>query len=310
MKSTIFKKTLSFILCAIIVTALAACQAKTPSGGDAAAVNLREKLASLMVSTDKLGLTGKYSSIAEIADGSVDPDLVGTWVMADGRMSYTYSADGSIAVKSEDYGDSEVRFTCLEIDGYQLICEELIVSPEFNDGVEEETTQLGYTAYDVSNDAMYMVTVEEPSEDTNSSHSTLVTMYRADENGSAAASMAGSPVAISTFDGTWATDKGELTITDGVLTLGGDSYTVSLDEKNQLVVEKDGRSTVYATGVGVMKEYDDEDRTQTVEKTMLSLNYTGTDENDKPNLLPVLDDWKTDYGWDSWYYTGSFELRP
>ena len=26
-------------------------------------------------------------------------------------------------------------------------------------------------------------------------------------------------------------------------------------------------------------------------------------------LLPVLDDWKTDYSWDTWYYTGSFKLQ-
>ena len=41
--------------------------------------------------------------------------------------------------------------------------------------------------------------------------------------------------------------------------------------------------------------------------TRLGLYYTGADENDKPNLLPLLDDWKTDYQWEDWYYSGSFE---
>ena len=42
---------------------------------------------------------------------------------------------------------------------------------------------------------------------------------------------------------------------------------------------------------------------------MLGLYYTGADEDDLPNLLHLMDDWKTDYAWDTWYYTGSFELQ-
>ena len=42
---------------------------------------------------------------------------------------------------------------------------------------------------------------------------------------------------------------------------------------------------------------------------MLGISFTGADENDKPNLLPVLEDYKTEYGYDSWYYSGSFKLQ-
>ena len=41
---------------------------------------------------------------------------------------------------------------------------------------------------------------------------------------------------------------------------------------------------------------------------MLGVSYTGADENDKPNLLPVLTDYKTEFEYDSWYYSGSFKL--
>ena len=57
-----------------------------------------------------------------------------------------------------------------------------------------------------------------------------------------------------------------------------------------------------------MKDYDYEDRTQFTESTMMGVSYTGADENDKPNLLPVLSDYKTEFGYDSWYYSGSFKL--
>ena len=161
----------------------------------------------------------------------------------------------------------------------------------------------------MENDALYQVIVEEVNEDYTSSYSSLVTLYRADETGSAAASIAKNPIDLKALNGTWKSDeKGGFTLEDGVLTLGADNYNVSFDEKNQLVVEKDGQSTAYHMAVSLMKEYDYEDRTQFTTSTMMGVNYTGADENDKPNLLPLLTDYKSEYDYDSWYYSGSFKL--
>lgn len=272
-------------------------------------VNIVEKLTALMVSDKTLGIAGKYSTLADIRDGSVDPDVIGTWTTADGDMTYTYGEDGVVKITSEVYGDSQAPFTCLTIDGYKILCEEVELSPEYYDGAEEGDTQLAYTAYSVENGAMYQVVVEEVNEDYTSSMSALVMMYRADETGSAAAAIADNPINLQALNGTWTSDQGSFTISGGTLTLGGDSFQLSLDEKNDLVVEKDGASTTYNMAVSVMKEYDYEDRTQFTTSTVMGISFTGADENDKPNLLPVLDDYKAAYEYDSWYYSGSFKLQ-
>ena len=89
------------------------------------------------------------------------------------------------------------------------------------------------------------------------------------------------------------------------MTCDGESGRLSFDEKNQLVVEKDGKSTAYAMNISTKKLYGDEP----AESTVLGLYYTGEDESDLPNLLPILEDWKTDYAWDSWYYRIPFRHR-
>ena len=73
-------------------------------------------------------------------------------------------------------------------------------------------------------------------------------------------------------------------------------------------MEKDGRSTAYHMTVSMMKEYDYEDRTQFTESTAMGTSYTGADENDQPNLLTVLMDYKTEFGYDSWNYSGNYRL--
>ena len=307
MKKTTLKRITCAALCILIVAAFAGC--KTIKAGSAG-VDVCEKLASLTVTDKALGIDGKYTKLSDISDGSVDPELVGTWTTAAGDMTYDYTANGILKVTSETYGDSEAPFTCLTIGKYKIVCEELALDPEFYDGAEEGDTQLSFTAYSVENDALYQVIVEEVNEDYTSNMSALVTLYRADESGSAAAAIAKNPIDMAALNGTWADDeKGSFTIEDGVLTLGEDSFNISFDEKNALVVEKDGQSTAYHMGVSMMKEYDYEDRTQFTESVSIGLSYTGADENDKPNLLPVLTDYKTEYEYDSWYYSGSFKLQ-
>ena len=308
MKKTTVKRIASVILCAVIAAALAGCGAKK-SASASAGVDLIEKLSGLMVSDKELGIAGKYTKLSDIEGGSVDADIVGTWITADGETTYTYDADGTSKATSA-YGDNEAPFTCLLIGGYRIVCQEVELSPEFYDGAQPGDTQLTYTAYSVENDALYQVIVEEVNEDYTSNMSALVTLYRADESGSAAASIEKNPIDMAALNGTWADDeKGSFTIEDGVLTLGEDSFNLSLDEKNALVVEKDGESTAYHMAVSIMKEYDYEDRTQFTTSTMMGVSYTGADENDKPNLLPVLTDYKTEFEYDSWYYSGSFKLQ-
>ncbi|MBQ7543009.1 MAG: hypothetical protein IJT44_12035 [Clostridia bacterium] len=308
MKESTVKRIVCMILCAVIAVSLAGCGAKKPAS-EPAGVNLIEKLTSLMVSDKDLGVAGKYTKLSEIEGGSIDADLVGTWITADGETTYTYDADGTSKATTA-YGDNEAPFTCLTVGDYKIICQEVELSPEFYDGAQPGDTQLTYTAYSVENDALYQVIVEEVNEDYTSNMSALVTLYRADETGSAAASIKKNPIDMAALNGTWADDeKGSFTIEDGVLTLGEDSFNLSFDEKNQLVVEKDGQSTAYHMAVSKMKEYDYEDRTQFTTSTMMGVSYTGADENDKPNLLPVLSDYKTEYGYDSWYYSGSFKLQ-
>ncbi|MBR5619453.1 MAG: hypothetical protein IKW76_06945 [Clostridia bacterium] len=306
MKMNRIKSIFCLILCALLVLSFTACKAK-PSGKSG--VDVVEKLNSLTVSDKTLGIAGKYAKLSDIRDGSIDKDLVGTWTTADGDMTYIYGEDGVLQVKSETYGDSEMPFTCLTVGGYKILCEEMELSSEFYDGAQEGDTQLSYTAYSVENDALYQVIVEEVNEDFTSSMSALVTLYRADDTGSAAAAIAKNPIDLQSLNGTWTSEKGSFTIEDGTLTLGEDSFDVSVDAQNRLVVEKDGQSTAYNMAVSSMKEYDYEDRTQFTASTALGVSFTGADENDKPNLLSVLDDYKTEYDYDSWYYSGSFKLQ-
>ena len=291
----------------------AASQTEAAKDGEsekAKPINLLEKLKALMVTDAKLGLKGKYNSLSEIKDGKIDPDLTGVWAMADGSTTYTYNEDGTAVAESKDYGSSEIKYTCIEINGYKIICEEMKMESEDTEGKTTESTVIGYTAYTIENDALYTVTVEDTT-DTNmtSAQSMLVTLYRADEKGSADAAMAKNPIDIASYNGTWTNEKGTITIADGTLTLGKDSYKLSLDKKNQLVVEKDGVSTAYSSGISIRKNYSSGDKTQATETTAFVLSYTGADEKDKPNLASVLDDYKQEYGYETWYYSGGFDLQ-
>ena len=294
------KQILCAALCLVLVLSCFGCQAKKTE------VDLREKLAALTVSDEALGLRGKYAALSDITEGAVDPALTGKWVTADGETSYTYNADGTEKVESGAYGDFEVKYTCLTCGERKVLCEELTMNSEDAEGNQTESKELAYTAYRVENDALYMMTVEGDPEDYGSFQAALVTMYRADKDGSPAAAMAKNPISLRSLDGTWTTEKGSFTIENGVLTCDGESGTLSFNDKNQLVVAKDGKSTAYSMNLTALKRYGEDEIS---ESTVLGLYYTGEDEDDLPNLLHLMDDWKTDYGWDTWYYTGSFELQ-
>ncbi len=289
-------------LAALLVLTLALCSAgcakKQP-------VNLREKLAALAVTDEALGIKGAYGALSDIPDGRPDPDLVGKWITADGSTAYTYAADGTEKIESEDFGTFDARYTCITRGDYRLLCEEATVTGTDADGNTGESAVLSYTAYRVENDALYMVTVEERDERYTSHQAALIMMLRADASGSTEQAMARNPISMDTLNGSWSGDKGDFTVENGTLTFNGAAYALSFNEKNRLVVTRDGQATDYAMNVSVFKTYGDwEDET-----VRLGLYYTGADGNDKPNLLPLLDDWRTDYQWEDWYYSGSFELE-
>ena len=253
---------------------------------------------------EDLGIKDQFSALSDITGGSIDDALVGRWVSADGRTSYTYAADGTQKIESEDYGNFDVKYTCITCGDYKILCEEVPMTSSDAEGNATESTALSYTAYEIENDVLYMAMVEEHDPMYTTNQTALVSMFKADGSGSAARSMAKNPIDLSCLNGTWVTEKGSFTIENGVLTCDGESGKLSFNDKNQLVVEKDGSATVYSMNLSILKNYDDGS-----EKTMLGLYYTGADEDDLPNLLHLMDDWKTDYAWDTWYYTGSFELQ-
>ena len=308
MNTNLWKRAVCVLLCALAAATLAGCGAKKSAGSASAGVDVREKLTSLTVSDEALGVAGKYAALSEIRDGSVDPDLVGTWTTADGEMTYTFTQDGREIMSSTYIEDAEVPFTCMTAGGHKLLCEELSFSPESDENVKKAGTKLVYKAYSVENDALYQVTVDETREEKDTVQSSLVMLYRADATGSAAAAIAANLISVDALSGSWTSEKGSLTIRDGKLKCGKDSFSLRFDEQNRLVAEKGGRETAYKIVLSVQKDYA-ADTAQAVESMQMNLTYTGANGLDKPNLQSVLDDWKKEYSWDSWYYTGKFTLQ-
>lgn len=308
MNRMLWKSVVCALLCAFVVASFAGCGAKG-AGSSSGSVDVLGKLTSLAVSDEALGIAGKYSALSDIPDGAVDPALVGTWVTADGEMTYTFTEDGREKTTSTFLEDSEVPFTCLTVGDCRILCEELAFSPEYTDGAKKESTKLIYKAYSAENDALYQVNVEETGEESDATQSSLVMLYRADGTGSAAASIAKNAISLQSLAGTWESEKGGFTIRDGKLKCSKGSFELRFDERNDLVAEKGGHATAYKMVLSVQKDPDAGDETQAAESVRMNLTYTGSNGLDKPNLLSVLDDWKKDYNWDSWYYTGQFTLQ-
>ncbi|MBQ9517780.1 MAG: hypothetical protein IJR60_06850 [Eubacterium sp.] len=299
------KKVLSIALCLLMAVSFFGCGMSTGKE-----VNLRDKISSLMASDNSLALKGKYNALGEIKDGSVDKDIVGTWKTADGETTYTYNEDGTSKAETKDYGSTEAKFTCIAVNEYKVLCEEVPMESTDENGKTVTTTVVSYSTYSAENDALYIVPVEDTTdENMDSSQYAVISLYRTDDSGSIDAALAKNKVSLETYNGTWKSEKGEFTIADGTLTVGKDSYDISIDDKNQLVVEKDDASTAYSASISVRKQYDSEDKTKATETTSMSIYYTGEDGKDVPNLASVIDDWHADYGWETYYYSGTFDLQ-
>ncbi len=296
------KKVLSIVLCFVLAATLFGCGMSIGKE-----VNLRDKLTSLMTTDEALGVKGKYNTFEDIKDGSVDKDLIGTWKTADGSTTYVYNEDGTAKASMEDYGETDTTFTCLTSGDYKIICEGSEMESTDADGNTTTTPVVVFSTYNIDNNVLYMTNVEDTTdENITSSQYALVVLYRADDNGSIEESMSKNSIALDTFAGTWTSEKGDIIIADGTLKLGEDVYNISMNDKGKLVVDKDGVSSEYSVNVSVMKQYEGENNATATEVAAFGLYYTGADENDKPNLIDVLDDWSD---FKPYYYSGTFSLQ-
>ncbi|MCR5794509.1 MAG: hypothetical protein K6G61_04085 [Solobacterium sp.] len=283
----------------LALSALAGCS--SGSKAEASGTDLKEKLKALTATEKELGLEDRYASAADIQDGSLDPELIGTWKTAKGDLTYYFLEDGTAYAESADYGSSEpLPYTCITLDDRKIICEEMSGISYGEDGSEEEFFQMSYFAYQIENDALYLVAVDSPQEYTNSSANTVIALYKDGSETKPA-------VSVKSLYGKWTGDYGTIVIDENGLTVkdGPDdvngTYAVSVNEQGDLVVEKDGRSTVYPFALAYCRDYSD-----TLEVTgteyALALYYIGTDENDRPNLAGVMSDWHAEYDYDEFRF--------
>jgi hypothetical protein len=295
------KKVLSVVLCVVMATSLFGC-----SMSFSKEINLREKLDALMVSDEALGIKGKYNALSDITDGSIDKDLIGVWKSADGTTTYTFSEDGTAKAASE-YGEAEAKFTCLSIGEHMILCEESEMESTDVDGNTTKSTVVSYSSYEVDGGVLCFTNVEDTTDEfVDSSQYAFMIMFSADENGSTEKAMAKNKVALDSFTGTWTSEKGEFTIADGTLTIGDETFDIYMDDNGKLVADKDGKTSAYSVNISVRKQYDSEDKTKFTQTTAIGLYFTGADENDKPNLEAVLDDWSD---FQPNYFTGTFDLQ-
>lgn len=308
------RKLAAIVLSSALMLAMTACggSSQTSGGGSSAgtaaeAVNLREKVDALYTTEEDLGLSGKYTSSAEIAEAAIDPELVGTWKTADGSVSYTYREDGTATASMEGYGGSDYTFTCLTSGNYKLIAEDLEMT-EITDGVETTVPSVNYVSYQIADGALYFTIVDALDPNMNQSISQVIAAYKADEKGDISASIAKNPISPASYYGEWTygdMEDRKLTIDEkGFTAEGMETLPVSVSESGKLVVGSGDGATEYSAGIAYEKLYDNTNGLQiTGENYALALSYTGKDENDRPNLADAMNDWHADYDYEEFYFT-------
>ncbi len=308
------RKLAAIVLSSALMLAMTACggSSQTSGGGSSAgtaaeAVNLREKVDALYTTEEDLGLSGKYTSSAEIAEAAIDPELVGTWKTADGSVSYTYREDGTATAFTEGYGGSDYTFTCLTSGNYKLIAEDLEMT-EITDGVETTVPSVNYVSYQIADGALYFTIVDALDPNMNQSISQVIAAYKADEKGDISASIAKNPISPASYYGEWTygdMEDRKLTIDEkGFTAEGMETLPVSVSESGKLVVGSGDGATEYSAGIAYEKLYDNTNGLQiTGENYALALSYTGKDENDRPNLADAMNDWHADYDYEEFYFT-------
>lgn len=297
------KKVLAVLLCVLMVSALFGCGAKKKG-----AVQLFAMIDRLYATREELELPADSTPIGAFESAKADQALIGTWKNADGSYIYTYNADGTATAAAANSDEiTTVPYICLVQNGKNILCQELRTTNYDEEGNEVPgEAQLVYSSYLIEGDAMYSLSVEDIGEYSTSYFGTLQRFYRADETGSIEKALKESPIDLTSLYGNWEGDKGNIVIDENGLKLDDAVYAVSLNDKLQLVAEKDGVSTAYNFAVAYSKLSENEDNTEWSRKNALALNYTGADENDKPNLLPCMTDWAGEYNWGEYLYNASF----
>lgn len=266
-------------------------------------INLLKVFKSLDKREDELGLANKYGSVSDVNFGSIDSGLVGNWLSSDGSESYSFSAEGNIKSRHSLFGTKiETQYTTFNIDGTNIIAYDAVsVSLSDQDGDDRTGTEIAYFAFNIVNDTLYMVNLESINEVYNSFVSTLHILYRADEGYEPAVK---NPVELASLYGSWDAEGVNLVINEGGFTINGNQFNLSFDGRGKLILEKDGSSTAYSFSLAHQKNYYTSDRSiPSDQKYLLSLYYNGLSPEDRPNLADYFIDWKTEYGWETWYYT-------
>ena len=300
------------ILCVSIMamTMLAGCGASKEPGSSEAPQDKKELLKSMMTSEEELGIASKYNKVADITDGTVDPELVGVWKTADQSFTYHYNEDGTAYFESTDFGNSDpAPYTCLTVGDHQIVCQETTMV-DYSDDAEKETAVMSYNTYKVDGDVMYQVVVDDVYPGVTYVTTALLTYYRADESGDIAKALSDNPEDPEYIYGEWNYEGGTITIDDkGMTVTGGPDelglapLPISITEDGGLEVEANETTTKYRFNLTLNTEFKDDTKKE-IEKQEYGLNlfYTGADKDDRPNLADIMEDWNKDYGYEEYLY--------
>lgn len=279
-------------------------------------VNLIEKLDSLMTTDRELGIEGKYQLTSDVSGGKIDPELTGTWKTPDGDITYIYNEDGTTKVSTTLYGGDEMDsvYTTIEAGGYKVLCEDSDFYSYGEGSDEPEITRvITYFTYDITGDALYMVPVEIMGDIYTSNSASVTVLYRADENGDVTEAIKANPISLDSVKGDWNLDEKHVSISEEGIKIDkgpkelDTEMSLKINDKNKLVVTMGDKETEYDWSISFTKYYAEEDKAEISESYYgLLMNYIGEDEKDKPNLLPVMSDWKTETGYEDWLYSVNF----
>ncbi|MBR6223055.1 MAG: hypothetical protein IKQ71_06425 [Lachnospiraceae bacterium] len=312
------KKVLVAIMTLIMMVGLAACGgdnsggSKDDSSKKAQAVNLGDMIKGLYANSTDLELEGKYQAVSDISDGSIDKELIGTWKSADGSYLYSFSEDGNSHFEHSEYDvKQDSSFTCITAKDKKVLCVDTTMSQYDENDTVTETKVVSYSTYKVTNDALYMVTVDTYDESMNNTNTTIIMLYKADDAGDISASIANNPIAPESLYGEWTSDEASVTIDANGMTvkdapeaIGSDPLPIVINENGNITVEAQGKSTEYSFAFSLNRTYSSENP-GTIEKECYGLNlfYVGKDENDKPSLDGVMLDWNKEYSSEEYRYS-------
>ncbi|MCR5795248.1 MAG: hypothetical protein K6G61_07925 [Solobacterium sp.] len=256
---------------------------------EAAETGLKGMLLSLHKTGKELGIVGKYRSPEDIEDSVTDPGLIGIWKTADGNYTLEYHEDGTVT----DNSGTEMQYACTEAEGQKLIVQQETGASDENDfGITE------VLAYRIEGDVLYAEPVDGPYEPVRFASNLMYVFYR---------DGASSPVTVSSLYGEWETAGGTLVIDENGLSVQGGPeelagpFPADINADGNLEVGIGGSVSVYPFVIGYECVYTEEQEPADF-KYSLTLNYYGTDENDKPNLADIMESYNGMSGYDAYSF--------